>query len=112
MVLARSRAEDDTRRRVRLVLIVVDVEADLADGDLLDEVDREIVRLCAVGSGCYDQPPAESIALGGFGGGEEDREHWEDILPKLPEIVASKLLYTAVLLVSAHGKLSEIRNLL
>ena len=39
VVLARSRAEDYPRGRVRLVLVVVDVEADLADGDLFDEVD-------------------------------------------------------------------------
>ena len=49
IVLAGSRLKDDLGGRVRLVLVVIDEKADVADADPLDEVDGEPVRLRTVG---------------------------------------------------------------
>lgn len=50
VVVAAAGVPDDVGGRVRLVLVVVDVEADGADLDAAEEVDCQKVGLLAVGS--------------------------------------------------------------
>jgi hypothetical protein len=78
VVFARPGLEDDAGRRVGLVFREVDIEAQIADADTLDEVYCELVRLGPIRSEKFScEGMLSSLVQGGV-----------DLLPVLTEVVA------------------------